>query len=80
MPAGGAFDILYTDRPEAATGDAPMTIAKQKHISIEHPDKSAFVYIRPAESRVIEYIIAHDESELAVGGENKSDPIRIELD
>lgn len=80
IDAGGAFDILYTDRPEAAMGDAPMTIAKQKHISIEHPDKSAFVYIRPAESRVIEYIIAHDESELATGGENKSDPIRIELD
>lgn len=80
IDAGGAFDILYTDRPEAATGDAPMTIAKQKHISIEHPDKSAFVYIRPAESRVIEYIIAHDESELAAGGENKSDPKRIELE
>ena len=80
IDAGGAFDILYTDRPEAATGDAPMTIAKQKHISIEHPDKTAFVYIRPAESRVIEYIIAHDESELVAGGENKSDPKRIELE
>ena len=80
IDAGGAFDILYTDRPEAATGDAPMTIAKQKHISIENPDKTAFVYIRPAESRVIEYIIAHDEAELAAGGENKSDPKRIELE
>ena len=80
IDAGGAFDILYTERPEAATGDAPMTIAKQKHIEIENPDKNAFVYIRPAESRVIEYIIAHDEEELAAGGENKSDPKRIELD
>lgn len=80
IDAGGAFDILYTDRPEAATGDAPMTIAKQKHINIENPDKTAFVYIRPAESRVIEYIIAHDEAELATGGENKCDPKRIELE
>ena len=80
IDAGGAFDILYTDRPEAATGDAPMTIAKQKHISIENPDQNAFVYIRPAESRVIEYMIARDESELATGGGEKCDPIRIELE
>ncbi len=80
IDAGGAFDILYTDRPEAATGDAPMTIAKQKHISIEHPDPNAFVYIRPVESRVIEYMIARDESELAAGGVDKCDPVRIELE
>ena len=80
IDAGGAFDILYTDRPEAAADDAPMTIAKQKHISIEHPDKTAFVYIRPVESRAIEYIIAHDETELASGGKDKSDPKRIELE
>lgn len=80
IDAGGAFDILYTDRPEAATGNAPMTIAKQKHISIEHPDPNAFVYIRPVESRVIEYMIARDESELAAGGVDKCDPIRIELE
>lgn len=80
IDAGGAFDILYTDRPEAAMGDAPMTIAKQKHISIEHPDKTATVYIRPVESRVIEYIIAHDENELKTGGVDKCDPIRIELE
>ena len=80
IDAGGAFDILYTDRPEAATGDAPMTIAKQKHISIEKPDKTAFVYIRPAESRVIEYIIAHNENELTAGGADKNDPKRIELE
>lgn len=80
IDAGGAFDILYTDRPEAATGEAPMTIAKQKHITIEAPDKTAFVYIRPAESRVIEYLIAHDEKELAAGGKQKIDPTRIELE
>ena len=80
IDAGGAFDILYTDRPEAATGDAPMTIAKQKHISIEHPDPNGFVYIRPVESRVIEYMIARDESELAAGGTDKCDPVRIELE
>lgn len=80
IDAGGAFDILYTDRPEAATGDAPMTIAKQKHISIENPDQNAFVYIRPVESRVIEYMIARDESELAAGGVDKCDPVRIELE
>lgn len=80
IDAGGAFDILYTDRPEAAMGDAPMTIAKQKHILIAHPDKNAFVYIRPVESRVIEYMIARDESELTAGGGEKCDPIRIELE
>lgn len=80
IDAGGAFDILYTDRPEAAMGDAPMTIAKQKHVSIAHPDKNAFVYIRPVESRVIEYMIARDESELTAGGGEKCDPIRIELE
>ena len=80
IDAGGAFDLLYTDRPEAATGDAPMTIAKQKHIAVEHPDASAFVYLRPVESRVIEYMIAHDESELTQNGGQTSDPIRIELE
>ena len=80
IDAGGAFDILYTDRPEAATGDAPITIAKQKHISIDQPDKNAFVYIRPVESRAIEYLIAHDENELATGGKDNVDPKRIELE
>lgn len=80
IDAGGAFDILYTDRPEAAMGDAPMTIAKQKHIPIGHPDKTAAVYIRPIESKVIEYVIAHDENDLNAGGVDKCAPIRIELE
>ena len=80
IDAGGSFDILYTDRPETATGNAPMTIAKQKHIFIEHPDANSFVYIRPIESRAIEYMIAHDENELIANGDQKIEPIRIELD
>lgn len=80
IDAGGSFDILYTDRPEAATGNAPMTIAKQKHIFIEHPDADSFVYIRPIESRAIEYMIVHDENELIANGDQKIEPIRIELD
>ena len=79
IDAGDDFDILYTERPEAATGNAPMTIAKHKHVSLAQKDKSAFVYVRPVESKAIEYTIAHDENELATGGDKKSDPVRIEL-
>ncbi len=80
IDAGGDFDILYTQYADAAKGDAPMTIAKQKHITIEKPDDTAFVYIRPVESKVIEYTIAHNENELETGGRDKSDPKRIELE
>lgn len=76
--AGGAFDILYTDRPEAATDDAPMTIAKQKHIIIEEPDENAFVFLRPISSRRLEWIVAENED--ALTSDNLPEPNPIDLE
>lgn len=58
IDASNDFDLLYTKIPEAATGKAPVTIAKQIHVSLEQPEPEANVYIRPVSTDTIVYIVA----------------------
>ena len=58
IDASNDFDLLYTKVPEAATGKAPVTIAKQIHVSLEKTEPEANVYIGPASADTIVYVIA----------------------
>ena len=79
IDAGGDFDLLYTDQPIAATNEAPVTIAKRIHVTINKPQADAYVYIRPINSHAIEYAIAKNEEELAANKDGV-EPITIELE
>ena len=78
IDASASFDLLYTDMPVAATNTAPVTIARQIHVTIAQPVPDAYVYIRPVNSHTLEYAIAKNENELSA--ENlQHEPIAIEL-
>ncbi len=62
--AGASFDILYTDVPEAATNNAPITISKQYPVRLEQTDADAQIYIRPVASHAIEYAVALSRDDL----------------
>lgn len=79
IDASASFDLLYTDQPIAATNEAPVTIAKQIHVTIDKPDPEAMVYIRPIDSHTIEYAIAKSEDELTAE-KMTSEPIAIKLE
>ncbi len=79
IDASASFDLLYTDQPVAATNEAPATIAKQIHVTIDKPDPEAMVYIRPIDSHTIEYAIAKSEDELTAE-KMTSEPIAIKLE
>lgn len=79
IDASASFDLLYTDQPVAATNEAPVTIAKQIHVTIDKPDPEAMVYIRPIDSHTIEYAIAKSEDELTAE-KMTSEPIAIKLE
>lgn len=79
IDASASFDLLYTDQPIAATNDAPATIAKQIHVTIDKPQPDAMVYIRPIDSHTIEYAIAKSEDELTAE-KMASEPIAIKLE
>lgn len=79
IDASASFDLLYTDQPIAATNEAPATIAKQIHVTIDKPQPDAMVYIRPIDSHTIEYAIAKSEDELTAE-KMASEPIAIKLE
>ena len=79
IDASASFDLLYTDQPVAATNEAPATIAKQIHVTIDKPQPDAMVYIRPIDSHTIEYAIAKSEDELTPD-KMTSEPIAIKLE
>ena len=79
IDASASFDLLYTDQPIAATNEAPATIAKQIHVTIDKPQPDAMVYIRPIDSHTIEYAIAKSEDELTPD-KMTSEPIAIKLE
>lgn len=58
IDASNDFDLLYTKVPEAATGKAPVTIAKQIHVSLEKPEPEANIYIRAINTDTIVYVAA----------------------
>ena len=78
IDASASFDLLYTDVPEASTNSAPVSIARQIHVILDHPEPDSTVYIRPVDSKTLEYIVAASEEDLR---ENKSkeEPMMIVL-
>lgn len=78
IDASNDFDLLYTKVPEAATGKAPVTIAKQIHVSLEKPEPEANVYIRPISTDTIVYIVAKSLEE-AQREQFLADPVTIQL-
>lgn len=78
IDAGGDFDLLYTEVPEAATNASPVNIAKRFHVVLEKPEPDKFVFIKPAGSRSICYFIAADEAECS-SPEDGREPSLIEL-
>lgn len=78
IDASNDFDLLYTKVPEAATGKAPVTIAKQIHVSLEKPEPEANVYIRPVSTDTIVYIMAKSLEE-AQKEQFLAKPVTIQL-
>lgn len=78
IDASNDFDLLYTKVPEAATSKAPVTIAKQIHVSLEKPEPEANVYIRPVSTDTIVYIVAKSLEE-AQKEQFLADPVTIQL-
>ena len=78
------FDILYTDKPEAATNEAPARIAEQRTESLDEDlvDEDAVIYVRAVAPRVIEYTIAPKDAAqetIGVPTERMPEPVRITL-
>ncbi|MDY6268659.1 MAG: hypothetical protein SPL39_06765 [Selenomonadaceae bacterium] len=78
------FDILYTDKPEAATNEAPERIAEQRTETLNEDlvDEDAVIYLRAVAPRVIEYTIApKDAAQETIGAptERMPEPVRITL-
>lgn len=78
IDASNDFDLLYTKVPEAATGKAPVTIAKQIHVSLEKTEPEANVYIRPVSTDTIVYVVAKSLEE-AQNQQFLTKPIVIQL-
>ena len=76
--ASASFDILYTDVPEAATNNAPITISKQYPVRLEQTDADAQIYIRPVASHAIEYAVALSRDDLE-SNNFIIEPTRIDL-
>ena len=78
------FDILYTDKPEAATNEAPARIAQLRTESLDEDlvDEDAVIYLRAVAPRVIEYTIAPKDAAqetIGVPTERMPEPVRIVL-
>ena len=78
IDAGNDFDLLYTKVPEAATGKAPVTIAKQIHVSLEQPEPEANIYIRPISTDTVVYVVANSLEE-AQKEQFLTQPVTIQL-
>ena len=74
IDAGDSFDIFYTNLPEAVSNQMSIQKAKRITINIDEPDEDATVFIRAVKSNVIEYQIAHSESDLV---DNLSEQIEL---
>lgn len=76
--ASASFDILYTDVPEAATNNAPITISKQYPVRLKETNSEASIYIRPVAPYSIEYAVAYSPEDLAAENYVIA-PVRINL-
>lgn len=79
MDASDDFDILYTTQPAAANNNAPLTIAKRKHIVLTEKMPDCRVYIKPVASTAIVYTIAKKQEECPKN-EDAGELIRIDFD
>jgi len=84
IDASDDFDLLYTDKPEVATNEAPTKIAQMLNIALEPAwkDENATVYVRAVAPRVIEWkIAAKDATQEQIGAptEQMPEPVRIVL-
>lgn len=79
MDASDDFDILYTTQPAAANNNAPLTIAKRKHIVLTEKMPDCRVYIKPVASTAIVYTIAKKQ-EQCPKNEDAGELIRIDFD
>ena len=82
IDAAGAFELYYADKPEAATGEMPITVAKRMLINPEIKDKNKFVFIQAINPKAINYIVAGDVSEIGKPDKDNKikEPIKIELE
>ena len=79
IDAGGNFDIIYTDIPEAALGNIPVQKAKCIPIHLPNPDHDARIFIRAVQPRSIEYTIAKNIADLESEKHNE-EVVLIHLD
>lgn len=79
IDASDDFDLLYSDKPEAATNKAPVSIAKRYHVVLDKKDPAGYVFIKPCSSTSIVYKVASSESECQQTGDASAEPRRIDL-
>ena len=79
IDASDDFDLLYSDKPEAATNKAPVSIAKRYHVVLDKKDPAGYVFIKPCSSTSIVYKVASSESECQQTGDASAEPRRIAL-
>lgn len=79
IDASDDFDLLYSDKPEAATNKAPVSIAKRYHVVLDKKDPEGYVFIKPCSSTSIVYKVASSESECQQTGDASAEPRRIDL-
>lgn len=79
IDASDDFDLLYSDKPEAATNKAPVSIAKRYHVVLDKKDAAGYVFIKPCSSTSIVYKVASSESECQQSGSGEDEPRRIDL-
>ena len=84
IDASDDFDLLYTDKPEVATNEAPTKIAQMLNVALEPAwkDENAMVYVRAVAPRVIEWkVAAKDATQEQIGAptEEMPEPMRITL-
>lgn len=65
--AAGSFNILYSDQAEAATGSAPVTVAKKRPVRLKTSYPEARVYVRPVNAHTIEWAVAVSKDDLDAG-------------
>lgn len=79
IDASDDFDLLYSDKPEAATNKATVSIAKRYHVVLDKKDPAGYVFIKPCSSTSIVYKVASSESECQQTGDASAEPRRIDL-
>lgn len=79
IDASNDFDLLYTKMPEVMDGNVSVTIAKQVHVILEHPDNEANVYIGPVNANTVAYVVAKSLEEAATGT-YLAGPVEISLE